>query len=851
MEEKEKKDNEENRKEINNDINEDNNNDNKNDNDEQRENQNQINDSVKEEKNEEENEKEKNEEEKNETKDKEGEKNENNEEIHERSRFSFEGGKKPFSMYTRRVMDISKIEDFLSPDSSRGQIGSQNLGNTCFMNSSIACLSNTTELTYYFLKGDYKRDINENNKLGMEGDLARSWGDLLQNYWVKETHVGDPSELKYTIGRKAKIFRGYGQQDSNEFMSVFLDYLNEDLNRISQKQYIELKEKGENETDEECSKRFWECNLRRNDSIITDLFYGQFKSTITCPDCGWINITFDPFDAINLPLLTQKRNYSNNNRDNIEEFHFFYIPKYGLRNGYRIITKNVNEQVILKELIERIKKEDNFIYRDQLKDLLIVDMLRKEKYGYAELDQTLSKFNYSEEYCYSYNFNEDKDKLLIPVYFYQNNSEDSKSGYPRMVLGNKNMSLDDLRKNIYFYIRKYILSPFLKENEKKDSLTEKIEQYINDKNLELKDDEKLFEEIEKEYRQIFKKDEEKKEDKTSPSDTQENEISAKTEDNEDKKEKQKCLENFIKDLPFEIFIYRERNYNKNTNIIFIDKYNFYQLPSDFINIFELKTFDDILDNVSNSIDITDYEIGVEFKEGSKYINKTTFNLNHFDEYSLDYIIKKEKKKKKKKKGKKEEEKKEEEKKEEEPKKEEEEKEEEKKDNEENEEKEENEEEENKENEEDNGKITLQKCLKHFCKEEQLKEGDEWYCSKCKKHVLAKKKMELYYLPKILIICFKRFIKDSIIWEKNEEDIDFPINNFDMKDFVIGPDREHSVYDLFAVSQHYGSTTSGHYTAVCKNDGKWFSYNDSSCNETDERDALGPAAYVLFYRRQTD
>ena len=148
-------------------------------------------------------------------------------------------------------------------------------------------------------------------------------------------------------------------------------------------------------------------------------------------------------------------------------------------------------------------------------------------------------------------------------------------------------------------------------------------------------------------------------------------------------------------------------------------------------------------------------------------------------------------------------------------------------------------------------MTLAKCLKKFCKEEPLEEGNEWYCSKCKKHVLAKKKMELYYLPKILIICFKRFVKDSYRWEKNDDEVEFPINDMDMKEFVIGPDKDHSKYDLFAVSQHYGSTGFGHYTAVCKNNGKWYSYNDSSCSSTSESDALSSAAYVLFYRRQTD
>ena len=79
----------------------------------------------------------------------------------ERSTLSLEGGKTPLSLYTRRVIDASKISNYLKEDSTHGLCGGKNLGNTCFMNSSIACMSNCTELTYYFLSGDYKKDINE------------------------------------------------------------------------------------------------------------------------------------------------------------------------------------------------------------------------------------------------------------------------------------------------------------------------------------------------------------------------------------------------------------------------------------------------------------------------------------------------------------------------------------------------------------------------------------------------------------------------------------------------------------------------------------------------------------------
>ena len=49
------------------------------------------------------------------------------------------------SLFTRTIIDIKELENILKKGCNHGVCGGVNLGNTCFMNSSIACLSNCTE----------------------------------------------------------------------------------------------------------------------------------------------------------------------------------------------------------------------------------------------------------------------------------------------------------------------------------------------------------------------------------------------------------------------------------------------------------------------------------------------------------------------------------------------------------------------------------------------------------------------------------------------------------------------------------------------------------------------------------
>jgi len=191
---------------------------------------------------------------------------------------------------------------------ARGRIGLTNLGNTCYMNSALQCISRIEELAQYFLSNYWHEEINSDNPLGYHGKMAKAYADfLLGLYQVGANSAYTPRNFKSTLAGAQPMFSGYGQQDSQEFLSFLVDALHEDLNRIHQKPYRENPDSNDARVHDpeyikELGNIYRDNHRARNDSIAMDLFNGFYKNTMVCPECDKISITFDPYSLLTLQL---------------------------------------------------------------------------------------------------------------------------------------------------------------------------------------------------------------------------------------------------------------------------------------------------------------------------------------------------------------------------------------------------------------------------------------------------------------------------------------------------------------------------------------------------------------------
>ncbi|KAL8178428.1 UNVERIFIED_CONTAM: Ubiquitin carboxyl-terminal hydrolase 33 [Gekko kuhli] len=105
-----------------------------------------------------------------------------------------------------------------------GLTGLKNIGNTCYMNAALQALSNCPQLTQFFL------DCGSLVRSDKKPAICKSYYKLMTELWHKNRPGAVvPTNLFQGIKTVNPMFRGYSQQDAQEFLRCLMDLLHEEL----------------------------------------------------------------------------------------------------------------------------------------------------------------------------------------------------------------------------------------------------------------------------------------------------------------------------------------------------------------------------------------------------------------------------------------------------------------------------------------------------------------------------------------------------------------------------------------------------------------------------------------------
>jgi len=181
--------------------------------------------------------------------------------------------------------------------SGQGNSGIANMGNTCFLNTSLQQLGHCPDFTLYFLTGTFKEDCNIKKK---EFKMCKEYFRVLHGLW-EENCIIRPTSFKRTLDQMHPQFKGWGQHDSQEVLMSILDMLH---NALSYSVTIETSGTVKNNKDklEVSSIAEWKKFYSKEYSKVVELFFGQDHTVLHCKNCDMVEHKFEPFCSLELPI---------------------------------------------------------------------------------------------------------------------------------------------------------------------------------------------------------------------------------------------------------------------------------------------------------------------------------------------------------------------------------------------------------------------------------------------------------------------------------------------------------------------------------------------------------------------
>ena len=237
-------------------------------------------------------------------------------------------------MTEEKSQSQSQSQNRFTEYNDKGITGVANLGNTCFINACIQCLSHTYELNDFLSKGDgeYKKHLN--NK--PESVLLVEWDDLRKLMWSQNCVIS-PGRFINTIQRVAKItnrdlFTGWSQNDLPEFLLFLFDSFHSALTR---EVIMDIKGNIKTKKDEmgKACYEMMKTQYTKDYSEFLNIFFGIHVSVLTpasqnssqynSEDVNYLSLRPEPYMLIHIPIPSKEVVNIRNTDKNVTLFDCF------------------------------------------------------------------------------------------------------------------------------------------------------------------------------------------------------------------------------------------------------------------------------------------------------------------------------------------------------------------------------------------------------------------------------------------------------------------------------------------------------------------------------------------------
>ena len=211
-------------------------------------------------------------------------------------------------------------------------VGLDNISATGYMNATLQSLSNTDELTNYFLN-EYKYEPNNRQKI-----ISNAYYNAIKNLWNRENNnkTISPTEFKEILSKENPLFKGTKPNDSKDLIHFLIERMHNELNVVRNDNNNNSISQNENQLDEQNMLNIFKNDYKiKYNSIISNSFYGIFETKSQCQKCKNIKYNFQAFTNIEFPLER--------------------VNQYCFANGKRInynMNKDKNPDIDLYECFE-------------------------------------------------------------------------------------------------------------------------------------------------------------------------------------------------------------------------------------------------------------------------------------------------------------------------------------------------------------------------------------------------------------------------------------------------------------------------------------------------------------------